>query len=115
MDLETKIGIVMLLIFLAGAVAGWYAGYTSRNKLINELQDKNEGLILLANEKRKHYRRDYKFIKVNDMENMTLGKVTSMLQDAGYSLHSDASTDQLLVFFKIVEIKEKNDTDKTNS
>ena len=58
-------------------------------------------------EKVKRYRRRYTFVNIeNAGDNGTLNRTAETYYDAGYDLDREKSTDRLLVFVKMEEVKE---------
>ena len=58
-------------------------------------------------EKAKRYRRKYTFVNIrNAGDNGTLNSLAETYYDAGFDLDREKSTDRLLVFTKLEEVKE---------
>ena len=83
----------------------WYLEIRSTRSLKKELREERERKFEEAIKIR--YERHYKFINIeNAGDNDTLNRTAEKYHDEGYDLDREKSTDRLLVFVKIEEVKE---------
>ena len=83
----------------------WYLEIRSTRSLKKELREERERKFEEVIKIR--YERHYKFINIeNAGDNDTLNRTAEKYHDEGYDLDREKSTDRLLVFVKIEEVKE---------
>lgn len=83
----------------------WYLEIRSTRSLKKELREERERKF---EEKIKiRYERRYKFINIENVgDNDTLNRTAEKYREEGYNLDREKSTDRLLVFVKLEEVKE---------
>lgn len=83
----------------------WYLEIRSTRSLKKELREERDRKFEEAIKIR--YERHYKFINIENVgDNDTLNRTAEKYREEGYNLDREKSTDRLLVFVKLEEVKE---------